>query len=112
MRFARQNFRAQAGVLGTVLALASVVALLSNVTSTSVVAQGSNDLRAASAFAGISDSEARSRALFSEAAKVIMNPRCMNCHPAGDTPTQGNDMHRHHPPVTRGADGGGAPGNQ
>ena len=49
--------------------------------------------------------------LFTEAAKVIMNPRCMNCHPASDRPTQGNDMHPHSPPVTRGADGGGVPGN-
>ena len=40
-----------------------------------------------------------------------MNPRCMNCHPASDRPTQGNDMHPHSPPVTRGADGGGVPGN-
>jgi hypothetical protein len=52
-----------------------------------------------------------SRALFTEAAKVIMNPRCMNCHPASDRPTQGNDMHPHLPQVTRGADGGGVPGN-
>lgn len=54
---------------------------------------------------------ARSRALFTEAAKVIMHPRCMNCHPASDSPTQGNDMHLHMPPVTRGENGGGAPGN-
>ena len=57
------------------------------------------------------DQQARSRALFTEAAKVIMNPRCMNCHPASDRPTQGNDMHPHLPQVTRGADGGGVPGN-
>jgi hypothetical protein len=43
-----------------------------------------------------------SRALFSEAAKVITSARCMNCHPADDHPTQGNDMHRHQPPVSRG----------
>src|SRR5207248_2034289 len=46
-----------------------------------------------------------------EAAKVITGPRCMNCHPAGDQPTQGDDMHRHWPPAMRGADGGGVPGN-
>jgi hypothetical protein len=74
-------------------------------------AQNSGELRPPSAFAGISDQQARSRALFTEAAKVIMNPRCMNCHPASDRPTQGNDMHPHLPQVTRGADGGGVPGN-
>ena len=74
-------------------------------------AQDSAELRPPSAFAGMSDQQARSRALFTEAAKVIMNPRCMNCHPASDRPTQGNDMHPHLPQVTRGADGGGVPGN-
>src|SRR5258708_25675871 len=68
-------------------------------------------LRDPSTFATIGDQAARSRALFTEAAKVIMSPRCMNCHPAGDRPTQGNDMHPHSPPAPRGADGGGVPGN-
>jgi Cytochrome c554 and c-prime len=58
-------------------------------------AQDSAELRAPSAFAGITDPQARSRALFTEAAKVIMNPRCMSCHPATARPTQGNDMHEH-----------------
>jgi hypothetical protein len=66
-------------------------------------AQNTTELRSPSAFVGITDPQARSRALFSEAAKVIMNPRCMNCHPAGDRPTQGNDLHPHLPPVARGA---------
>jgi hypothetical protein len=66
-------------------------------------AQNSTELRAPAAFAGINEPQARSRALFTEAAKVIMNPRCMNCHPAADRPTQGNDMHAHLPPVAHGA---------
>ena len=63
---------------------------------------GGGGLRDPSSFASIGDEAARSRALFAEAAKVIMSPRCMNCHPAGDRPTQGNDLHAHMPPVTRG----------
>src|SRR5262245_34941957 len=98
MRLERQPQRAL--MLGTVHALASI-ALLSNVAGTRAVAQGSDDLRAPSAFANIADADARSRALFSEAAKVITNPRCMNCHPASDSPLQGNDKHRHIPPVMR-----------
>src|SRR5215475_5668307 len=102
---------------GALLALtASIVLLsqilLSNVTLTSAVAQGRDDLQAPSAFATIKDPDARSRALFGETAKVITNPRCMNCHPAGDSPLQGNDKHRHIPPVVRGEAGVGAPGNQ
>src|ERR1022692_2327492 len=71
-------------------------------------AQNRAELRAPSS---IPDTPTRSRALFSEAAKVIMNPRCMNCHPANDRPTQGNDMHPHSPPVTRGDGGIGVAGN-
>src|SRR3979490_2278624 len=68
-------------------------------------------LRDPSAFASIGDQAARSRALFTEAAKVVMSPRCLNCHPASDRPTQGNDLHAHMPPVMRGENGVGVPGN-
>jgi hypothetical protein len=71
---------------------------------------GAEALRGPEAFAAISDQEARSRALFSEAAKVITSPRCMNCHPAGEHPTQGNDLHEHQPPVSRGDGGYGVAG--
>lgn len=36
----------------------------------------------------------------------------MNCHPAGDRPTQGPDLHPHNPPVVRGAGDIGAAGMQ
>jgi cytochrome c5 len=41
---------------------------------------------------------------------VLENPRCMNCHPAGNSPLQGDDSHVHAQFVTRGADGQGAVG--
>src|SRR5271166_2248154 len=66
-------------------------------------AQSANELRPPSAFASIADRNARSRELFSEVAKVLTSPRCMNCHPAGDRPTQGNDLHPHEPPAWRAA---------
>lgn len=59
-------------------------------------------------FAGIADTTARSRALFEEAGKVLQSPRCQNCHPAGERPSQGDDMHAHLPLVVRGADDLGA----
>jgi hypothetical protein len=59
------------------------------------------ELRAPSAFSSIDHPAARSRALFGEAAKVFTSPRCINCHPAGDRPSQGNDRHPHVPLVTR-----------
>ncbi len=61
-------------------------------------------------FASISDTAARSTALFTEAGKVLTSPRCVNCHPAGDRPLQGETGARrlHQPPVARGSDGHGS----
>jgi hypothetical protein len=58
-------------------------------------------------FAGISDTAARSAALFTEAGKVLTSARCVNCHPAGDRPLQGEARRLHQPPVERGVDGFG-----
>jgi hypothetical protein len=69
-------------------------------------------LRDPKSFDSISDPGQRSVALFQEAGKVIQNPRCMNCHPAGDRPSQGADMHPHNPPVVRGEGDMGAAGMQ
>jgi len=44
---------------------------------------------------------------FMEVYKVLMSPRCMNCHPAGDQPLQGDDSHIHTMNVQRGKDGMG-----
>jgi hypothetical protein len=50
---------------------------------------------------------AASKAAFLEAYKVLMHPRCMNCHPSGDAPLQGDDSHVHAQNVQRGPDGKG-----
>lgn len=65
-------------------------------------------LQPVSAFAGIADANRRSVALFQEAGKVIQSPRCMNCHPASDRPTQTDRMRPHIPLVIRGEGGVGA----
>nr|WP_294947585.1 hypothetical protein [uncultured Mucilaginibacter sp.] len=39
--------------------------------------------------------------------KVLTTARCMNCHPAGDAPLQGDDSHIHTMNVKRGLDGKG-----
>ncbi|MDR3711637.1 MAG: hypothetical protein P4L51_02390 [Puia sp.] len=44
---------------------------------------------------------------FLEVYKVLMSPRCMNCHPSGDAPLQGEDSHIHTMGVQRGLDGRG-----
>jgi len=69
-----------------------------------------NHLREAAAFSVIEDETERSRALFLEASRVLLHPRCVNCHPSGDVPLQGMDMRPHDPPVTRGPENNGVVG--
>jgi len=38
---------------------------------------------------------------------VLMSPRCMNCHPSGDVPLQGDDSHLHTMFPKRGTEGKG-----
>lgn len=46
-------------------------------------------------------------AAFMDVYKVLTSPRCMNCHPAGDIPLQGEDSHLHTMEPKRGIDGKG-----
>lgn len=71
-----------------------------------------HQLRPISAFASIADSATRSRALFEEVTRVLLHPRCVNCHPADDTPRQGDRNVRHDPPVVRGSSDRGVVGMQ
>src|SRR5499427_7677374 len=88
----------------------AVVALLTSMLSAYAVAEGqSNGLAAPERFDSISDTAARSAAIFTELGKVLTHPRCTNCHPAGDRPRQGDARRLHQPPVWRGADGFGLP---
>lgn len=48
-----------------------------------------------------------SKKAFLQVYKVLMSPRCMNCHPSGDAPLQGDDSHVHTMGVLRGPDGTG-----
>ncbi len=54
----------------------------------------------------VKDSVASVKA-FQEVYKVLMSPRCMNCHPSGDIPLQGDDSHAHAMLPKRGVDGKG-----
>jgi mono/diheme cytochrome c family protein len=51
--------------------------------------------------------DAGARAAFLAAYPVFMHPRCVNCHPAGDVPLQGEDSRIHAQNVKRGPDGRG-----
>lgn len=59
---------------------------------------------ASCAFAQSQPQAARSEgeALFMEIHRVLVHPRCLNCHPRDDSPKQGNLRQIHVPPITRG----------
>jgi hypothetical protein len=57
--------------------------------------------------ANINKDSTESIQAFMQVYKVLMSPRCMNCHPAGDHPLQGEDNHTHIMNVQRGKDGTG-----
>lgn len=44
---------------------------------------------------------------FAKVYSVLMSPRCVNCHPKGDVPLQGEDSHLHVMSPKRGKDGKG-----
>lgn len=56
--------------------------------------------------------QAQSEKLFADIHRVLAHPRCLNCHPKGDSPKQGLDAHLHVPPVARGPAGKGVAGLQ
>ncbi len=44
---------------------------------------------------------------FKDVYKVLISPRCVNCHPSGEVPLQGDDSHLHSMLPQRGKDGKG-----
>jgi hypothetical protein len=94
---------------GLLLAVAAAVSALAAGEAGTAPAAEPRTLRTVESFATIADAKARSAALFSEAGKVLRHPRCLNCHPAGDRPSQGDAQRPHEPRVLRGLDGHGVP---
>lgn len=88
----------------------SIVILSANVLAAPAAPDAPPDaLASVESFSSIGDRAARSAAIFTELGKVLTHPRCLNCHPAGDRPRQGDMARLHQPPVERGADGFGLP---
>ena len=101
-------------IIAAGLALATVaggaVAIAADPQPASAVPPMATNLKPVSDFAGIASRKARSLALFDEVGKVIQHPRCLNCHPRTDRPTQTDAMRPHMPWVVRGEGGMGAAG--
>ena len=90
----------------------ALAALIVGALTDDALPEAPNTLASPKSFASIADTDRRSVALFTELGKVLTHPRCVNCHPAGDRPRQGDLGRLHQPPVERGPDGHGLPGAQ
>ena len=82
--------------LAAILGTAAIAALVGPLNSYAETSDG-GALKAVSDFDAIADTSARSKAIFEEASRVLTHPRCINCHPATRSPTQGEDKHPHVP---------------
>jgi hypothetical protein len=91
------------------LFVAVVVSSVTLLAARAVSDSAPDRLASVESFSSIADPAARSAAIFTELGKVLTHPRCLNCHPAGDRPRQGDMSRLHQPPVVRGADGFGLP---
>lgn len=60
--------------------------------------------------AAAAPSQSDAIASFEVVRMVLQSPRCVNCHPVGDAPLQGDDGHPHLQFVRRGPEGRGARG--
>ena len=66
-----------------------------------------NDFTVGNTNATINKDSVESVKAFMQIYKVLMSPRCLNCHPSGDVPLQGDDSHLHTMSPRRGEDGHG-----
>jgi hypothetical protein len=105
-RALKDNMKVKSGMRFQIIV--SVAALSMGMLTGYAASQTAADaLASPESFAGIADAGARSAAIFTELGKVLTHPRCVNCHPAGDRPRQGDERRLHQPPVARGIDGHG-----
>lgn len=81
--------------------------LLIIVVTTSAFKEKNNVTTGNMNFTYINEDSVESAQAFMQVYKVLMNPRCMNCHPSGNRPLQGDDSHIHSMNVQRGKDGTG-----
>ena len=91
--------------LKTIIVVAGVLALI--VLTTSAFKEKNNFTGADTKYDDINKDSVESVEAFMQVYKVLMSPRCMNCHPAGDHPLQGDDSHMHMMNVQRGKNGKG-----
>ncbi|GAB3968259.1 hypothetical protein GCM10028806_11890 [Spirosoma terrae] len=87
--------------------LLSAMGILATTFTTNATLRSTTSAAESATDAPVKKDSATSVKAFANVYKVLMSPRCMNCHPAGDVPLQGDDSHLHTMAPRRGTDGKG-----
>lgn len=104
----RQHSTMKANYFLPVKMITVLVIILSVITGMASAFKGKDNLIENEAeFGAINRDSVESVKAFMKAYTVLMSPRCMNCHPSGDVPLQGDDSHLHTMSPQRGQDGKG-----
>lgn len=90
-----------------VKAIVVVAVILCIIVLTTSAFKDNNNAADVAGYKNVNTDSAESAQAFLQVYKVLMSPRCMNCHPAGDQPLQGDDSRAHTMKVQRGKDGKG-----
>ena len=85
--------------------------VLLTITVFQIAAQSTSPLALGESSADQGESEDKEKSLeaFRTVLEVLQHPRCINCHPTGDRPRQGDDHHLHLFNVQRGENDHGGP---
>jgi mono/diheme cytochrome c family protein len=102
----KQHIKNNARQIPSLKALVVIGCILAVIVSTASGFKGENDVTNTERDPINKDSVESAQA-FLQVYKVLMSPRCINCHPSGDQPLQGDDSHIHTMNVQRGNDGKG-----
>jgi len=91
-----------------VKAITVMAIILAGITITSSAFKSKKDVTAKDVkYHNITKDSVASVKAFMQVYEVLMSPRCMNCHPSGDVPLQGDDSHVHNMFPKRGKVGKG-----
>jgi hypothetical protein len=84
-----------------------IAVILSLIVLTTSAFKDNNTVADVAGYKIVNTDSAESVQAFLQVYKVLMSPRCMNCHPEGDQPLQGDDSQVHTAMTQRGKDGKG-----
>ncbi|MBC7775434.1 MAG: hypothetical protein H7246_08345 [Phycisphaerae bacterium] len=87
--------------------IAVLVIIVSVITGMASASKDHNGFTENDTSEAIKNDSIKSVKAFMQVYTVLMSPRCMNCHPSGDVPLQGDDSHLHTMSPQRGKDGKG-----